>query len=118
MNHQNNSSDSIPHTDLHIVPAETAARQKREGKNFLHPHHDRANNESQPISDGYTVDSDGLVDNYGIEPEMYVDVPGDLRQQTAKEAAERTSQLQELSEDERGKLTSEHDLRHKRPGSI
>ena len=117
MNRQNNSPDSIPHYDSHIIPAESAARQKREGKHFLHTHHDRANSESSHTTDGYTVDRDGLVNNYGIEPEIYVNTPGDLRQQTAREAA-RSRQLQELSEDEKGKLTVEHDLRHKGQGMI
>ena len=49
---------------------------------------------------------------------MYVEVPGDLREQAAQEAAERAHELQELSEDEDGKLTTKHDWRHKGPGLI
>ena len=28
---------------------------------------------------GYTIDEDGRLNNYAIEPEMYVHEPGDLR---------------------------------------
>jgi len=49
---------------------------------------------------------------------MYVDVPGDLREQAAQAAAEHAHEMQELSEDEDGKLTTEHDWRHKGPGLI
>jgi hypothetical protein len=49
---------------------------------------------------------------------MYVNVPGDRQEQAAQEKAEYAHQLQELSEDEDGKLTTEHDLRHKGPGLI
>jgi len=49
---------------------------------------------------------------------MYIEVPGDLRKQTAQEAAERAHEMQELSEDEDGKLTTQHDWRHKGPGLI
>ncbi|CAN1210359.1 hypothetical protein TUMEXPCC7403_09200 [Tumidithrix helvetica PCC 7403] len=112
------SLESIPHYDRHIVPAETAARQHREGENFGHTPHDPTDTKSIHTTDGYTVDNEGLVNNYAIEPEMYVDVPGDLRQQTEQEAEESVHQFHELSEDEKGKLTSEHDLRHKGPGLV
>lgn len=45
-------------------------------------------------------------------------MPGDLREQAAQEAAERPREMQELSEDEDGKLTTEHDWRHKGSGLI
>ncbi len=67
---------------------------------------------------GYTVDSEGRVNIYAIEPEMYFNVPGDLRE--AQEAAreQRRHELEELEEDETGKLTVEHDFRHKGPGLV
>jgi hypothetical protein len=118
MNTQNDSQAHIPQYDAHLIPAESAARQHREGKDFGHTFHDEPNSESIHTTDGYTVDQEGLINNYAIEPEMYVEVPGDLREQTAQEAAERAHELQELSEDEDGKLTTKYDWRHKGPGLI
>ncbi len=36
MNRQNDTQVSVPHYDPHLIPAETAARQQREGKDFGH----------------------------------------------------------------------------------
>ncbi|KGF73994.1 hypothetical protein DO97_00180 [Neosynechococcus sphagnicola sy1] len=118
MSTQNDFQDSIPQYDAHIIPAESAARQDREGKDFWHTSHVEASGELSEVTEGYTVDKEGLLNNYAIEPEMYVNVPGDMRDQTAQEQAEYAHQLQELSEDEGGKLTAEHDWRHKGPGLI
>jgi hypothetical protein len=64
-----NTSVAIDTYDLHIIPAETAVRKEREGDDYKH------------LSDalGFTMDKEGLVNNYAIEPEMYYEVPGDLR---------------------------------------
>jgi hypothetical protein len=118
MSNQNDSQDSIPQYDAHIIPAESAARQHREGKHFGHTSHEEAEGELSQATAGYTVDREGLLNNYAIEPEMYVNVPGDLREQAAREKAEHTHEMQELSEEEDGKLTTEHDWRHKGPGLI
>ena len=119
-----------PHYDRGITPAETAARQEREGANFLHPiteeeqksakTDDQTDNESIRTTDGYTVDKEGLVNNYAIEPEMYINEPGDLRQKEEAEAQERARLLAELKEqkDEQGELTMENDTRGKGPGII
>jgi hypothetical protein len=78
-----NQQSHNPHTvdndtyDEHIIPAEIAARRKREGANYKHtPKSDATSIDSTA---GYSVDSEGLVNNYGIEPEMYYQVPGDAR---------------------------------------
>ena len=113
-----NQNDSIPQYDTHIIPAESVARQHREGKNFGHTSHAEADGISSQATEGYTVDKEGLLNNYAIEPEMYVDVPGDRQEQAAQEKAKYAHQLQELSEEEDGKLTTEHDWRHKGPGLI
>lgn len=116
MSTQDDSQDSSPKYDSHIVPAETAARQQREGEDFGHtPQVDEGETKT---ADGYTVDKEGLLNNYAIEPEMYINVPGDLREKAEQEAADKTHQLQELSEDEDGKLTTEYDRRNKGPGII
>lgn len=102
--------------DPHIVPAETAARKERE----------KADYKQTPVEDdsidteaGYTVDSEGLANNYAIEPEMYYEEPGDLR---AKEEARKQARAQELHDinetDESGKLDMQHDERSKGTGKI
>ena len=111
MSNQSDYQNSIPQYDAHIIPAESVARQHREGKNFGHTSHVEADGELSEATEGYTVDQEGLLNNYAIEPEMYVDVPGDREEQAAQEKAEYAHQLQELSEDEDGKLTTEHDWR-------
>jgi hypothetical protein len=67
---------------------------------------------------GYTIDEDGRLNNYAIEPEMYVNEPGDLRAAAEKAKIERLRELAEMQESEEGKLTIEHDLRHKGPGLL
>lgn len=44
-----------------LVPAEAAVRQQREGNRFMR----------RPSGLGATVDQEGLINNYGIEPVMY-----------------------------------------------
>jgi len=75
--------------DRGINPAETAARAEREGKDFK---------ESADSSAGTTVDREGLANNYAIEPEMYIEEPGDLREKQEAEEAERARELKEINE--------------------
>lgn len=120
--------NSEPQYDPHIVPAETAARIDREGNTFrTTPTEERAENaptddETNPSSidttGGYTVDKEGLLNNYAIEPEMYVNTPGDLRQDEEELAAERDEEIANFNEDEQGKLTMEDDRRGKGPGLV
>ncbi|MFM9266688.1 hypothetical protein [Tychonema sp. BBK16] len=119
-----------PHYDRGITPAETAARQEREGSNFMHTTtesrqqdaktDDQTDDESIRTTDGYTVDKEGLVNNYAIEPEMYINEPGDLREKEEAEAQERVRILAEIKDKrgEEGKLTAEADTRGKGPGII
>lgn len=80
----NNPHDASSDTfDRAIVPAETAARKEREGDNY------KQTPEASPENDldttgGYTVNSEGLINNFAVEPEMYVETPGDLRQSEEK----------------------------------
>ncbi|MCL1466900.1 hypothetical protein [Argonema galeatum] len=114
--------------DPHIVPAETAARQQREGNTFKTvPSLEReegaetntqTDDESIRTTDGYTVDKEGLLNNYAIEPEMYINEPGDLREKEAALAAERSQKINDLKQDEQGKLSVEDDSRPKGPGAI
>lgn len=99
--------------DRGIVPAETAARKEREGDSFKTvPHDDR------PETHGYTVDKEGLIDNFAIEPEMYVNEPGDLRAKEEEEKAQRLEEFKEINEDKEGQLTMDSDQRGKGPGII
>jgi len=102
--------------DRGIIPAETAARKEREGLEFK-----RVPGETSDINveGGYTVDKEGLANNYAIEPEMYYEVPGDARENEKEVYAERAEDLDEVNEtDETGKLTSEHDNRGRGTGII
>ena len=119
MKTENDSTSDIFHYDRHIVPAETVARKIREGKHFGHVVHDDPNDTEHPHNrDGYTIDRDGLINNYAVEQEAYIKEPGDLKAAELERKAERRRLLRELSEDEEGKLTIEHDWRHKGQGLI
>lgn len=114
--------------DRGIIPAETAARMEREGSAYKHPvteedernspTDDQTDAESIRTTDGYTVDREGLVNNYAIEPEMYYEVPGDARAIAEAEAAARAQEYEEINEDQAGKLTMERDDRGHGPGMI
>ncbi|MBD1861884.1 MULTISPECIES: hypothetical protein [Trichocoleus] len=114
--------------DRGIVPAETAARKEREGSAFKqHPteasqqqarNDDETDSNSIKTTEGYTSDKEGLINNYAIEPEMYVDEPGDLREKEAQLKAERTGEINEANQDKDGQLSMEHDSRGKGPGMI
>jgi hypothetical protein len=67
--------------DAHIVPAETKARKEREGEHFKHTPGNVDDPASIHTADGYTVDTEGLINNYAVEPPMYVEEPGDLAQE-------------------------------------
>jgi hypothetical protein len=67
--------------DANIIPSETAARKEREGDNFKHLVEKPPGSESLDTTGGFTVDKEGLVDNFGIEPEMYYETPGDAKEE-------------------------------------
>jgi len=114
--------------DRGIIPAETAARMEREGANYktLPTEEKQAgsatNDQTDPGSvrttDGYTVDKEGLLNNYAIEPEMYYEEPGDARKQAAEDTAQRIEELGKINQDQEGKLTEKGDKRGRGPGII
>ncbi|BAZ30348.1 hypothetical protein NIES4074_28040 [Cylindrospermum sp. NIES-4074] len=114
--------------DRGIIPAETAARKQREGANYKQlpteekvsnaPTDDQTDVESIRTTDGYTVDKEGLLNNYAVEPEMYYEEPGDAREAIAEDTAERMEELQEVNEDHQGDLTETGDRRGKGTGVI
>lgn len=82
--------------DRKIVSAETAARMEREGDNFKQTPDTEGDIDTTA---GYTVDREGLLNNYPIEPEMYIEEPGDLREKQEAEAAQRARELKEVNEE-------------------
>ena len=62
--------------DPNIVPAETKARKEREGVNYKHTPDNAEDGDSIHTADGYTVDTEGLVNNYAVEPPMYIEDGG------------------------------------------
>ena len=80
--------------DRGITAAETAARQEREGEDFK-----KTPDKEQDIdtTSGYTEDREGLANNYAIEPEMYIEEPGDLREKQQQEEQERAEELEEIN---------------------
>ncbi len=114
--------------DAHITPAETAAREQREGEQFKTTPteereasaqtDDQTDAESIDTTGGYTVDREGLLNNYAIEPEMYYEVPGDAREATEADVDRRAEEYQSINQDEEGKLTMEGDKRGKGSGIV
>lgn len=104
--------------DRGIIPAEVAARREREGADFRKTADEQADPESIDITGGATVDQEGLANNYAIEPEMYVNEPGDLRQEEEEVAAESAEAIKEMKEGKEGELTMDHDTRGKGAGLI
>lgn len=114
--------------DPHIMPAETAARLEREGNLFKStpteereasaPTDDQTDSESLRTTDGYTVDKEGLINNYPIEPEMYYEVPGDARQIEEERQAERAEEYREINQENEGNLTMQDDDRGRGPGAV
>ncbi|AFY62276.1 hypothetical protein [Synechococcus sp. PCC 6312] len=64
--------------DAHLIPAETAARKARGGDIYKHIPENPERPDSINTTGGYTVDNEGLINNYASEPEMYAETPGDL----------------------------------------
>lgn len=114
--------------DRGIIPAETAARHEREGELYKTlptetreaeaPTDDQTNTDSIRTTDGYTVDQEGLLNNYAVEPEMYYEVPGDATDTIAQDTASRMQELAEVNEDKADELTEQGDVRGKGTGFI
>jgi hypothetical protein len=47
MSNQNDFQEPVPHYDAHLIPAESVARQHREGKDFGHTSHEENGKLSQ-----------------------------------------------------------------------
>jgi hypothetical protein len=118
-NRAGDRSVDVDNYDRGITPAETAARKEREGEGYKQPTRDPEAVERGDIdtTGGYTVDKEGLANNYAIEPEMYINEPGDLRQE--EDEARRAEEVREVNDnDETGKLAMDQDNRGKGPGLV
>jgi hypothetical protein len=113
-NPHNASADTF---DRGIVPAETAARKEREGENYKQmPEQDEGNLNT---AGGYTMNSEGLINNFAVEPEMYIEEPGDLREEQQEIAEDRQQTMSDVNQtSEQGKLSVEADERGKGVGVI
>lgn len=80
--------------DRNIISAETAARMEREGEGFKNI---PESEQSVDTTGGYTVSREGLVNNYAVEPEMYVEEPGDLREKQEADKKERVEELKDIN---------------------
>ncbi|HYW22026.1 MAG TPA: hypothetical protein VE956_22495 [Nodularia sp. (in: cyanobacteria)] len=131
VNHQATDSSERVESDSYdrgIIPAETVARKEREGANYKTlpteqtqkdaSTNDQSNTESIITTDGYTIDQEGLLNNYAVEPEMYYETPGDAREKSIQDSAKRVEELEEINQDQEGKLTEKSDTRGKGPGII
>lgn len=120
------SPSTTPHYDRGLIPAEVAAREEREHDNFRRTPSkrndqaaatdDQTDPESIDTAGGYSVDKEGLVDNFAIEPEMYINEPGDLRETEKALDEQHAQELRDINEDEDGKLTMDRDMRPRGPG--
>lgn len=81
--------------DRGITSAETGARQDREGRDFKDLPEPEGGLDT---TEGYTVDREGLLNNYAVEPEMYVEEPGDLREKEESKQKQRARELQEVNQ--------------------
>lgn len=116
---QDNPQQNLPHYDAHLIPSETVAREAREGSQFGQVEHDDAQDtEHIHTRDGYTVDQEGLINNYAVEAPMYINEPGDLAEEEAAVAKQRAAERKALSKDADGNLSPNTNWQHKGPGVI
>jgi hypothetical protein len=73
--------------DAHLIPAETAARKDREGDDFKKIPSDNEAAGGFHTEGSHTVDTEGLANNYAIEPEIYSETPGDMPNQSLSPAS-------------------------------
>lgn len=102
--------------DRNLIPAETAARIERESENYKQKPEEEGDLDTAA---GYSVDNEGLVNNFAVEPQMYIEEPGDIEEKKEAEAKQRAQELSEVNKtDEDGKLTMDEDNRGKGVGII
>lgn len=85
-NAQTSHSPTSDSYDAHMIPAETAARKDRESDGYKQVPENAESSGSIDTTGGYTVDKEGLVNNYASEPEIYSEIPGDLSNQSSSKS--------------------------------
>lgn len=111
-----NQEKTTAQYDPNIIPSDVASRMEREGENFKETPEQKGDVDT---TGGYTVDREGKLNNFAIEPEMYVNQPGDLREKEENKAGQRAETVKEVNQtDEEGKLTMSEDERGKGTGII
>lgn len=116
-----NTNQQAANYDRHITPTEVSDRMEQEGDNFKKTPEPPKNPAEGHLdtTKGYTVDREGMANNYAVEPEMYYEERGDLREKEEALKAERSEELKKVNQtDEGGKLEADHDERSKGPGVI
>lgn len=88
-----NKTPNDANYDRKITSAETAARMEREENEFK----DTPDKGDVDTTSGYTVDKEGLANNFAIEPEMYVEEPGDMREKQEAEKEERAEEIEDVN---------------------
>ncbi len=89
------TEDQNANYDRGIKPAEVGARQDREGEDYKKKPEKEGDIDT---TGGMTVDREGKMNNYAIEPEMYVNEPGDLKEEEEADKARRAQELKEVKE--------------------
>ena len=89
-----NKTPNDANYDRAITSAETAARMEREGKDFKGTPDSKGDMDT---TSGYTVDREGLANNYAVEPEMYYEEPGDREAKKEAEKEERAEEVKDVN---------------------
>ena len=93
----NNQTSKGANYDRVITSAETAARIAREGANFKKLPKLEKGTDTIDVNAGYTVDREGLANNYAIEPEMYYEIPGDRRTENREDREMRIAEIKDIN---------------------
>lgn len=94
MEHSNQNQEQFNQYDRNLTPSEVSAREEREAQGFKDLPEDKGDVET---SGGFTVDREGKLNNFAVEPEMYVDEPGDLEQQKQANRQRRQEEREEIN---------------------
>jgi hypothetical protein len=89
------------------LPTEASANP---GPAILPPTDEQTIQENLHHMNHYTVDQDGLMNNYPVEPEMYFEVPGDAREQNEAVKAARAKERREVTENSLGNSDGEEEV--------
>jgi hypothetical protein len=95
--HESANKEKSANYDRKIVSAETAARMEREQDNYKQKPEPES---TLDTTSGYTVSREGLLNNYPVEPEMYVNERGDLEEKQQLDDEQGKKELAEINRDQ------------------